>query len=1087
MFPSQGPPGQGGGDLESRLRGLILNNANAAPSHVASKSGSSALPTHIQSMTPSEQQGNPTGAPNQGGDIEQSSFAGRKRPNQAQRRQMNAQLSIPIDTRPVPGAQAGRGSFGQQGHSPWGPPSNHGQFHNHQNQRYQQHQNQQYSPRFQNVGPGSPYSPRTPFPQTSPQSPMNQYQSGPSPQFQPRHHNQFQQYQQPGAFARPPAQNRQLYQPGLNQGQGRGRIFHQNGDEIANQSAYLENLVQERVPIVGIDSVEEAEKEAFRAVVEKACQEAIAQYEKEELGNDKFDTSTVELQCFGSLKSGFATKASDMDLALLTPKSIPAPDCPESPVPRLLERKLLDLGYGARLLTRTRVPIIKLCQQPTEKLLSDLLEERTKWESGFVAELEDDDEEVHEAETPNERKEKPEMQNTRNEANPENFATKNVHSRPRGESSGEKQISLKQKGQQSLGDYCNTAKRLLRKLGGRDLTSTSPDLNEEEGRILNSVCKAFISGLSSDLLSTRLRNYKSIAPLFDPALPPVQRTLQGIWNQIEGERLAMAWETRPLTESDDKQEYEALTIVEAWRTLQDKYGPLTESSIYNRQLYTASEKLKKISSLQLVFLEQIQHEDPVFYHSRAVKIGNDLRTRDQSNSSDYITPIVIAHYIAGIGNEQIREALQNAPHEGATLSQVALHHRALQLAIDYEHALKSSYFEDRDRAVVEEYITLLRSRDFYKQNGSSESEISLIAKIYTLPDPTHISPNKPRDRYKDHLEFPKADIGIQCDINFSAHLALHNTQLLRCYSHTDPRVKAMILFIKHWAKSRGINTPYRGTLSSYGYVLMVLHYLVNIAQPFVCPNLQLVNHNPPEYLPPAEIEARTICKGRDVRFWRNEAEIKNLSDRNLLNHNHDSVGTLLRGFFEYFAQNGQMSTGYNRGFDWGREVLSLRTVGGIMTKQEKGWTGAKTVVETSTIAAPPTPLSATLPDGSSNSAASPGAQAQEVLKTPKLPPKTMEETKEIRHRYLFAIEDPFELDHNVARTVTHNGIVSIRDEFRRAWRIIRSIGKPYEGQEGRLLDPVTSEDDNKNSLQGLLNMIHGPAPAIKEAGQEAHT
>ena len=27
-----------------------------------------------------------------------------------------------------------------------------------------------------------------------------------------------------------------------------------------------------------------------------------------------------------------------------------------------------------------------------------------------------------------------------------------------------------------------------------------------------------------------------------------------------------------------------------------------------------------------------------------------------------------------------------------------------------------------------------------------------------------------------------------------------------------------------------------------------------------------------------------------------------------------------------------MSTGYNRGFDWGREVLSLRTVGGIMTK-----------------------------------------------------------------------------------------------------------------------------------------------------------
>jgi terminal uridylyltransferase len=231
-------------------------------------------------------------------------------------------------------------------------------------------------------------------------------------------------------------------------------------------------------------------------------------------------------------------------------------------------------------------------------------------------------------------------------------------------------------------------------------------------------------------------------------------------------------------------------------------------------------------------------------------------------------------------------------------------------------------------------------------------------------------------------------------------------------------------------------------------------------------------------LPPEEIEARTICRGRDVRFWRNEAEIKSLSERKMLSHNHDSIGVLLRGFFEYFAQNGQMSTVNNRGFDWGREVLSLRTQGGILSKQDKGWTGAKTVIETSTIAAPPTPSSATLPEATIYPEASPGGQAQEV-KTTKLHPKTMQETKEIRHRYLFAIEDPFELDHNVARTVTHDGIVSIRDEFRRAWRIIRSIGKPYEGQEGRFLDPVTSADDHKSGLQELLNKLHEPAAKVE--------
>jgi hypothetical protein len=54
---------------------------------------------------------------------------------------------------------------------------------------------------------------------------------------------------------------------------------------------------------------------------------------------------------------------------------------------------------------------------------------------------------------------------------------------------------------------------------------------------------------------------------------------------------------------------------------------------------------------------------------------------------------------------------------------------------------------------------------------------------------------------------------------------------------------------------------------------------------------------------------------------------------------------------------------------------------------------------------------------------------------------------EVRQRYLFAIEDPFEVDHNVARPVTHMGIVALRDEFRRAWRILLSVGngRPPEG------------------------------------------
>lgn len=379
-------------------------------------------------------------------------------------------------------------------------------------------------------------------------------------------------------------------------------------------------------------------------------------------------------------------------------------------------------------------------------------------------------------------------------------------------------------------------------------------------------------------------------------------------------------------------------------------------------------------------------------------------------------------------------------------------------------------FSEDDRTDVEQYISLLRSTN--RNTSTNEESISLVAKIRTLPNPT-IS-NKPRDRYKDRLEFPKTDIGIQCDINFSAHLALHNTLLLRCYSHSDPRVKPMILFIKNWAKIRGINTPYRGTLSSYGYVLMVLHYLVNIAQPFVCPNLQMVQRDPPPTLSSTEIEAQTTCQGRDVRFWRNEAAISDLANRGHLNHNKDSVGTLLRGFFEYFAQSGQMTTVQGRGFDWGRDVLSLRTPYGRLSKQEKGWVGAKTVYETTTVAVPPT-NSASAPQDSRKVDNPPTTEGEETKSGKQ---KTVEEVKEIRHRYLFAIEDPFELDHNVARTVTHDGIVQIRDEFRRAWRLILNVGR---GNQEGLLDPVLKPNVTENGLPALLDLIHGPASEKAEA------
>lgn len=1065
MFPNQ--DGGGGGNLEDRLRGMIMSNSSTNP--VSSPSGPPQLPPHMMASSPGEQQkymaSTPAGPAPATNSNEARPGPGKKRPNQAQRRQMNSQISIPIDPRHGPPAGRGSGGFGPQHH--WQQPNYHGQPPANQNPRFQQQQ--EHSPRF-NHGQGSPYSPRFQNPQASPGSPGH-YQTRPGPQFSPG--PELYQQNHPGQYGRPHPQNRQLYQPGPNHGQGQVRARPPlNSEEVSVQCAYIDALVQTYVTSVSLDAQEATEKGNFRTLVEQACREAITRHEKEEMGNDKFDADTVGLVCFGSMASGFATKASDMDLALLTPKSSPPSDSPESVIPRLLEKTLLDLGFGARLLTRTRVPIIKLCEKPTKKLLADLLEERAKWEVGSSADRGGEpeaEEVVVEPESLDRRR------GSGGQGSPAEEAAV-PHNKK--ESYEEKLASLKQKDQQSLADYYNDAKRLLRRLGSRDLTASSPRLEDKETKILNDVCKAFISGLSSSTLSERLRGYKSISPLFDASSPttvdfvlfPVQRSLQGIWNQIEGEQWASQWDARPLTQCNDKDEFQCLQLVEGWRTVQDKLVPITEVPIFNRQVWVALERLKKISSLQLVFLEQLQHESPLAYLNRTSNIMTDLKQGWDSMERDTVTPIVIAHHVSGISNAEIRDTMLNSDRAGASLQQVGFQHQALQLALDYERGLKSNLFDEGDQPAVKQYIEHLRSWDI-KAEATIKVEAELLEKIRTLSDPMKSSRPGPRDRYRDHLEFPKSGIGILCDINFSAELAIHNTQLLRCYSHTDPRVREMVLFVKYWAKIRGINTPYRGSLSSYGYVLMVLHYLVNIAQPFVCPNLQMMNCKPSANLSLAEQEAQSVCKGRNVQFWRREREIESLAEKDMLNKNRESVGSLLRGFFEYYANTGYLSAYNSRGFEWGREVLSLRTPGGILLKQDKGWVGAKTVVEVTTIAAPPTPVT---PKASLTPSTNPATVSTESeAKVPKLQNKTVEETKEIRHRYLFAIEDPFELDHNVARTVTHDGIVSIRDEFRRAWRIIKSVGKVHGGNDGDLLDPIAPSTE-KGGLQELLNLLHGP-------------
>jgi len=75
------------------------------------------------------------------------------------------------------------------------------------------------------------------------------------------------------------------------------------------------------------------------------------------------------------------------------------------------------------------------------------------------------------------------------------------------------------------------------------------------------------------------------------------------------------------------------------------------------------------------------------------------------------------------------------------------------------------------------------------------------------------------------VKFTDPLTGISCDICINNILAVVNTKLIYDYAQIDICLQPLAFMVKHWAKSRQINETYQGTLSSYVYVLMCIHFL----------------------------------------------------------------------------------------------------------------------------------------------------------------------------------------------------------------------------------------------------------------------
>merc|ERR1712183_437096 len=124
--------------------------------------------------------------------------------------------------------------------------------------------------------------------------------------------------------------------------------------------------------------------------------------------------------------------------------------------------------------------------------------------------------------------------------------------------------------------------------------------------------------------------------------------------------------------------------------------------------------------------------------------------------------------------------------------------------------------------------------------------------------------------------------GVQCDICMNNENALRNTHLLRTYSLYEHRLPPLVMVVKEWARSRGINDAGKGTLSSYALTLMCIHYLQCV--PKILPSLQ---KDHPEHFNISDVGELVRTKPWQLLKSSSSAKV--------------TVGKLLVNFFHYYS------------------------------------------------------------------------------------------------------------------------------------------------------------------------------------------
>ncbi len=155
---------------------------------------------------------------------------------------------------------------------------------------------------------------------------------------------------------------------------------------------------------------------------------------------------------------------------------------------------------------------------------------------------------------------------------------------------------------------------------------------------------------------------------------------------------------------------------------------------------------------------------------------------------------------------------------------------------------------------------------------------------------------------------------LACDICIGSVHVLLNTALLKWYAQMDPRVRPLFFAVKYWATQRNLNDSVNGTLSSYGWALLLIFYLQSPQTQALLPPMGSIF---PLIQQETNLE-NVLSRLNSISYEDRSATFGSVAS--------ESVGALLHGFFQYYATE----------FNYKEQVVSVRT--GHVLLKETTWT-----------------------------------------------------------------------------------------------------------------------------------------------------